>query len=863
MSARVLRALAALAGIAVATGTAAAQQAPTRPDSASAHAAYGSLDALLASLPEVAPPPFDMERALWLGSLPLACLDQMQPREAHRRGRMGGGRAASESAGSHSADTGAAQDSVAAATARDSAPGASGTGRARPGSDYLWLPTYRLVHDYDHTRAFWGCTDWHSAVSATWAAAWLIRRFPDSGLRDLVREKLDDHLGKSNLEGELGFFRDAAGEFERPYGYAWLLELQAGLVSWPDSQATRWAGAVAPLASWMSDSLVAYLAALEHPERNGTLQNTAFSLDLALDYADATDDDALRRTLVGAVRRFYMSDRDCDTQAEAEGARPREDSLGASAGSGPRPAKGAGPRRRPNTLSPCLAEAALMARSLSPEAFAKWLEDFLPPLTSDRFAPLREPVSDTVTGSERARLNGLSLQRAYAMERIGRALPHADPRVEPWKRLSAIQAARGFELLRGEVTGVAWVPAWALRYLDARSAPVPQDWKTVPTEPSAGTTSPKTPPSPESERDSVAEFADLASFQASLPAVEPTRLGPTNALWLSAMPLSCEDHPHDHPTPPPYLWEVTYEPVPDFRTTRAFYGCSDWHSAVNSTWTLVKLLKLRPELRTAPVIRQKLNEHLGKSNVLGDLEFFKTAGTFELPYGYAWLLRLQGELRSWDDPDARRWSANLQPLASWMADRMVDYLNGLKEPIRVGVHPMTAMAMDNSLAYAEAYDPDLEQAIRDNAKRFFAADTLCDTGSEPGPSDFASPCLMEATVMGRLMERSAWLAWVDRFLPPIESKAFRPLTEPLGPDFVDNPKAIAARSHIIGLAFMRAKGMGELANLFPADDPRVPVLRRLAAIQVEKGFQVIGAVGYAGSHYYATFATLYLLTNER
>ncbi len=56
--------------------------------------------------------------------------------------------------------------------------------------------------------------------------------------------------------------------------------------------------------------------------------------------------------------------------------------------------------------------------------------------------------------------------------------------------------------------------------------------------------------------------------------------------------------------------------------------------------------------------------------------------------------------------------------------------------------------------------------------------------------------------------------------------------------------------------------MGELANLLPADDPRVPVLRRLAAIRVEKGFQVIGAVGYAGSHYYATFATLYLLTTS-
>jgi hypothetical protein len=73
---------------------------------------------------------------------------------------------------------------------------------------------------------------------------------------------------------------------------------------------------------------------------------------------------------------------------------------------------------------------------------------------------------------------------------------------------------------------------------------------------------------------------------------------------------------------------------------------------------------------------------------------------------------------------------------------------------------------------------------------------------------------------------------------------------------------MAARSHIIGLAFLRAKSMSELAAVLPPDDPRVPVLQRLAAIQAAKGFQVIGAVGYIGSHYYATFALLYLLNTR-
>src|SRR5262245_23186984 len=108
----------------------------------------------------------------------------------------------------------------------------------------------------------------------------------------------------------------------------------------------------------------------------------------------------------------------------------------------------------------------------------------------------------------------------------------------------------------------------------------------------------------DSARAKLPEFASLDAFYATLPAVDPIRLERSNATWLSAMPLSCMSHPHNHPTPVPYLWEVSYSPVPDFENTRAFYGCSDWHSAVNSAWTLVKILKLVPDLPTAGIIRQ-------------------------------------------------------------------------------------------------------------------------------------------------------------------------------------------------------------------------------------------------------------------
>jgi hypothetical protein len=195
-----------------------------------------------------------------------------------------------------------------------------------------------------------------------------------------------------------------------------------------------------------------------------------------------------------------------------------------------------------------------------------------------------------------------------------------------------------------------------------------------------------------------------------------------------------------------------------------------------------------------------------------------------------------------------------------MSERLIRYFAELQQPVRTGVHPNTAKAMDNAIDYAEGFDPPLEAAIREHAWRLFGEDRNCPTQEEPDQSDFASPCLMEAAIMSRLLPREQFLPWLDALLPPIHSVAFRPLTEPLGPEFVENPQAIAARSHIIALAFVRAKSMGELANALPDGDPRIPVLRRLAALQAEKGYQVMGAVGYAGSHYYASWAVTYLIT---
>jgi len=87
----------------------------------------------------------------------------------------------------------------------------------------------------------------------------------------------------------------------------------------------------------------------------------------------------------------------------------------------------------------------------------------------------------------------------------------------------------------------------------------------------------------------------------------------TMALSLAAMPLACLDRPHPAPRSVGYLYERPATLRPGFEDERAFYGCYDWHSAVNSTWALVALMQRFPEMPISPLIVEKLEQHLALS----------------------------------------------------------------------------------------------------------------------------------------------------------------------------------------------------------------------------------------------------------
>src|SRR5256884_3834970 len=117
--------------------------------------------------------------------------------------------------------------------------------------------------------------------------------------------------------------------------------------------------------------------------------------------------------------------------------------------------------------------------------------------------------------------------------------------------------------------------------------------------------------------------------------------------------------------------------------TPAFYGCYDWHSAVHAHWLLVRLIRLIPDAPFAPEARAAVAQSLAPANIEAEVRYLRGAGraSFERPYGLAWLLELAAELRRFDDPDAKRWSATLRPLETETAARLEGWLPKLHYPI--------------------------------------------------------------------------------------------------------------------------------------------------------------------------------------
>lgn len=247
---------------------------------------------------------------------------------------------------------------------------------------------------------FYGSYDWHSCVHMHWLLARLLHRYPDAHEAAEIRATFDRRFTDSHVSAEVAYLRNPAHRsFERTYGWAWLLKLQAELIALArvDARATAWRDALQPLADVIVEHYLQFLPRAAHPIRTGTHANSAFGLLFALDYAECVQHIALRKLITTKANAWFGRDRRYPAAYEPGG----EDFLSAG-----------------------LLEAVLMLRVVDGCSYVDWWEVFCPAPQDLQVWLTPVEVSDR-SDARLAHLDGLNLSRAWCWKMLRPQLPTA------------------------------------------------------------------------------------------------------------------------------------------------------------------------------------------------------------------------------------------------------------------------------------------------------------------------------------------------------------------------------------------------------------------------------------------------------
>lgn len=293
----------------------------------------------------------------------------------------------------------------------------------------------------------------------------------------------------------------------------------------------------------------------------------------------------------------------------------------------------------------------------------------------------------------------------------------------------------------------------------------------------------------------------------------------------------------------------------------AFHGCFDWHSSVHGHWLLVRMLNTSSDKIDVDTIVASLDQSLSASNLAGELTNYQRPGlaSFQRPYGAAWLLQLSAELRQSRLIQAKQWLKNLEGLEQAMVANISDWLPKLAFPIRTGEHSQTAFAFGLMLDYSRiAEDAEFENLLTERINTFYLNDKNCPLAYEPSGHDFLSPCLAQADLMRRVLNKPRYAEWLSEFFPELEAKSTQ---DWLSPEVVTD-KSDGKLAHLDGLNTSRAWMLEGIISGLPEDDDRITMLTTVLEAHRKAGLEaVLGDMHYMGSHWLGSFAT-YLQTQR-
>ena len=279
--------------------------------------------------------------------------------------------------------------------------------------------------------AFYGCFDWHSSVHGHWTLLNIIKELPDFEHKDAVFEKLYRNISEENILNELTYFDDVHNKnFERTYGWAWLLKVAETLRDWDSNEAKQLYENLKPLVELIENKYIEFLPKLKYPIRVGEHTNTAFGMSFALDYAKKYAPE-LERVIIEKAREYYLKDEGCPITWEPSGF---------------------------DFLSPCLQEASLMMKVLPKEDFISWLDTFLPGFRSNPALYLEVAEVTDRSDGKLAHLDGLNFSRAWCLYELGKTLKN-----EQMLNLANQHFEYSYSKMdSGEYAGAHWLASFAL-----------------------------------------------------------------------------------------------------------------------------------------------------------------------------------------------------------------------------------------------------------------------------------------------------------------------------------------------------------------------------------------------------------------
>jgi hypothetical protein len=203
----------------------------------------------------------------------------------------------------------------------------------------------------------------------------------------------------------------------------------------------------------------------------------------------------------------------------------------------------------------------------------------------------------------------------------------------------------------------------------------------------------------------------------------------------------------------------------------AFHGCIDWHSACHGVWALLAHRGLNRDARYEAIVDQILMP----AKLMEESEDLAGDPDFEMPYGYAWFLRLALEDR------AVTGSTRLTFMARELAARMVEHYRAKPPKPLSREYANPCWAMINLWDYAQSENkPDLGAFVQETTAAHIlpSLDQLPSAAEEETWPDFMAitPNLCEIVVRSGVADIGTVMAKAGDRL-----RALTPVTAPQKP----------------------------------------------------------------------------------